>query len=62
MIPIMSLIANTFSCNLNTFNKQHLKEVLKNDPIDVLSIYISSINTVELLVKYFRTFPFLGIK
>ena len=58
---ILEEIAQFLSCNLLTVKRNHTKP-LKLEPIDTLSVSVTSLDKIEPLLNYFNKYPLLGVK
>ena len=57
MLPIMESLASILSCKLGTYLLNP-----KSNQREVLSLSVTSINSLEFSVNYFNKYPLLGIK
>lgn len=61
MLPLMEEIGKFLSCNVIVVKKNPTLP-LKLEPIDTLSVSVTSLDKIKPLIDYFNKYPILGVK
>lgn len=60
MFPVMELISKCLNCNLNLYESKSLNT--KGRSKSILTVYTTSPEKLNILIKYFNKYPLLGTK